>query len=543
MTGPTSDPTPGPASSDPKPAQDSTAVPPGASPPAAGGSAPQIAGSQAARENGLVFLTRLSATIRVSRSYGAENQVLIRQLEGLKDLVAPLLEESGEAVMVALEDDLYLNGVRVPVRNRNVRFHRHVLQEFVRRRIAGIRMSRGVTARELGVFFSMFNQPDVYSGTELLSACLAHGADHALPVIHASTDVPDDNFEYDAAWIPGDSMLSGSGEEPAADPGGGTGGTASAAYTAPRGAAKKGFSTAVEGARSLLTTTSLQNGMELKHAKRVVQPLVDQAFSNEPVVVGLTSLTRRDEYTYAHAVNVCLVAVTMGHYLEFDRRALADLGVASLLHDVGKAKVGPLIKHSLESFTPEEKELAERHPVEGAKLLARTTQLNQTTLRCIRVALEHHLGPSGDGYPAIGIPWRTSMLSRIISVADCYVSLQTHRSARGALVTPYEALGMMLGPLKSRFHAAMLWALVQTVGFYPPGQLVELDDGTIAAVLAPNPEDLARPHLRVLISLSGERVPPEQAIEHRPLPADRTIRRALRGEEYPQDPGSEDAAA
>src|SRR5207247_6343596 len=129
--------------------------------------------------------------------------------------------------------------------------------------------------------------------------------------------------------------------------------------------------------------------MELRHAKRVVQPLVDGAFSSEPVVVGLSTLTHHDQYTYAHAVNVTLVAVTMGHFLELDRRALADLGVAALLHDVGKSVVGAHIFHPLEGFTDEERAAAESHPLEGAKLLARSTALNPTTLRCMRVALEH----------------------------------------------------------------------------------------------------------------------------------------------------------
>ena len=339
----------------------------------------QLVGSQLVKEKGLALLMRLSATMRICRAYRSESQVVVSQLEALRDEMKPFLDDSGEAVLVALDEDIYLNGVRVPVRGRNVRFHRHVVEEFSQRRIAGMRLLPGLNVKELATFFGLFTKPDVYNGPEFLSACLANGADHVLPVIHASTDLPGDDFDFDAGWAP-DFMEP---QEPSQGAFGadvsGEAGPASAAYAAPRGVATKGFSSAVEGARSLLTTTTLQNGMELKHAKRVVQPLVDRAFAGEPVVVGLTSLTRRDEYTYAHAVNVCLVAVTMGHFLELDRRALADLGVAALLHDVGKARVGPDIHHPQDLFTPEEEVLAKRHTVEGAKLLARTTQLNQTT--------------------------------------------------------------------------------------------------------------------------------------------------------------------
>jgi HD-GYP domain-containing protein (c-di-GMP phosphodiesterase class II) len=514
------------------------------------GAAGQPTGEQRMQADGLQVLVRLSALIRVTRSYQPDNQVVVRQIESFLELIGPMLHERGELVLVALESDLYINGVRIPVRAANIRFHQHVAEEFSRREIAGLRLTEGITTAELQTFFGLFTKPDEYSGHALLTACLGLGTDHIVPAIHASTEAPDDNFEYDLD-APGDEQ-----EAPAAPGrvggrgrgGGGRGiggdgdgtGDASPGHSAPRGAARKNYSLAVQGARSLLTTTALQGGLELRHAKRVVQPLVDGAFSAEPVVVGLSTLTHHDEYTYAHAVNVCLVSVTMGHFLEMDRRGLADLGVAALLHDIGKAAVGRMIQNPLESFTEQDRMWAERHPVEGVKLLARSTTLNATTARCMRVALEHHLAADGSGYPTLGPEWRTSLLSRIVTVADCYVSLQTNRSALGTHVTPYQALGMMLGPLKSRFHPALLWALVQTVGFYPPGQLVELDDGAIAAVLAPNPKDLERPHVRVLPAPGAE---PGRPLEYRPLPPERAIKRALRGDEYPPDPGLEHAAA
>src|SRR5213075_1999096 len=170
--------------------------------------------------------------------------------------------------------------------------------------------------------------------------------------------------------------------------------------------------------------------------ERVVQPLVDNAFAAEPLVVGLAGLGHHDDYTYSHAVNVCIISVALGQVLGLDRRALADLGVAALLHDVGKAAVAEFITNPLESFTPEERIACERHPIEGVKMLARATMLNETTVRCMRVALEHHAGSGG--YPLIGRDWTPSLLSRVVAVADCYVNLLTHRSARGKNVTPYK---------------------------------------------------------------------------------------------------------
>ena len=85
-----------------------------------------------------------------------------------------------------------------------------------------------------------------------------------------------------------------------------------------------------------------------------------------------------------------------------------------------------------------------------------------------------------------------------------------------------------------RFEPALLTALVQSVGFYPAGQLVELDDGYIATALAPNAEDPSRPHVRVLLSAIGVRLPPDKQVEYRPLPPDRRVMRALKIGDYPE---------
>jgi hypothetical protein len=95
---------------------------------------------------------------------------------------------------------------------------------------------------------------------------------------------------------------------------------------------------------------------------------------------------------------------------------------------------------------------------------------------------------------------------------------------------------MMLGPLAGRFDPVVLWALVHSLGLYPPGQLVELSDHRTAVVLAPNRQDLARPHVRVIMDECGVPFSPVEAKELRPLPATLSVIRALAADEYPEVP-------
>jgi HD-GYP domain-containing protein (c-di-GMP phosphodiesterase class II) len=475
------------------------------------------------RSHGIELVTLISAVIRIGRAYSVTNQVFRTQLGNIATALRPVLDQSGEAVFVVLNSDLYLNGARIPVNASSFRFHQTVVDAFRSRGISGIRVERAAAVEDLAKFFNLFLQPTCPHGVEMLKACADLNLQRILPAVHASTN-PTAASDGDEPWTNGGPA----GAEPARRapaPGG---------SEDPRGqrSARKNYSHAVQGARSLLTTTALSGGLEMRHAKRVIQPLVDGAFSSEPVVVGLAGLHEHDEYTYSHAVNVCAIAVTMGHFLGMDRRALADLGVAALLHDVGKDAVSAAILHPLEAFTDEERAAAERHPIEGAKLIARTTALNHTTLRCLRVALEHHHG----AYPRFAERWNVSLLSQTVALADCYVNLHVRRGDLIEDITPYEALGMVLGPMSSRFEPALLWALVQSVGFYPPGQMIELSDGALALVLAPNSVDVARPHVRIVHDKDGTLLEGEP-VELLPIPETMSVKRALRGEDHPREGG------
>jgi putative nucleotidyltransferase with HDIG domain len=501
--------------------------------------APEGADGQGAderlRENGVLLVTRIAACIRVGRSYSVGNQVFVRQVESLLEVAQPVIAECGEVVLVALDRDLFLNGSRIPVNHASIKFHESVIDLFAKLAIAGLRLEPGLSAGSITSWFQLVLEPESPQGRDLLSACYVESMQGIAPVVSAATD---------PGQVAGGHAVTSGASFGASSEGAAATGGAGGAGSALEVVAQRRFAQSLNGARALLMPTSLQEHLQLRHAKRVVQPLVEGASLNQPVVVGLSTLSHRDANTYTHAVNVCAIAVTMGHVLELGRRALADLGVAALLHDVGKQEVAGHIEHDLEAFTPEERTWAEKHTVEGAKLLARSTTLSPTSLFCMRVALEHH-AVGAEGYPRFPTGWVPSLLSRIVGAADCFVSLLSRHSRVARMVTPTQALGMMLGPLSNLFEPALLWALARSVGFYPAGQIVELDDGSVARVLAPNAHDPARPHVHIIVAADGTGIMDKSGHELRPIPPHRSVRRALTLQEYPagHDISKDSAAA
>jgi HD-GYP domain-containing protein (c-di-GMP phosphodiesterase class II) len=485
--------------------------------------------SSPSRDPRLELVTRFVAVLRTGRAYSVTNEVFRRQVETFRDALRPLLAADGEIALAAFDDGLYINGARLSPRVADFRHYRALLAELERRGLRGLRVLGDAPAAEWQQFFELFLQPERYAGAALVGECRARGLEHVEPALCAAT-------EGTAAGEAGSGAGSGAGgADPAAE--GGEAGTAAARGTAGGGsvadpaqaglpgAAPKRHSQALAGLRSLLTTTSLQNAFELRHVRRVVQPIVDEALDGRPVVIGLAGLSHRDDFTYARNVNACLVAVTVGQRLGLDRQALADLAVGALLHDVGRAGTGD----------------PARVGSEGARRIAAATAFGPSTLRCLGMALFGHGFTSGPRTAAAG-----GLLARIVAIADAYARLVTHRSPLGRAVTPHQALGMILGPLAPRFDAGLRAALVEALGFFPPGQIVELDDGRIAAVMAPMQDDPAHPIVQLVAGPGGTPLPEGDYWRGGPLPPERAILRALKSDEYPDfeaSPGPEAKAA
>jgi putative nucleotidyltransferase with HDIG domain len=258
---------------------------------------------------------------------------------------------------------------------------------------------------------------------------------------------------------------------------------------------------------------------------------------NEYSIVGLTAVKDHDEYTYAHCVNVSVLSISMGQALGLPRQALADLGVAALLHDIGKLTVPSEVLQKPAALSPEEWALMHRHPIEGLKMMTRMPGFSPLVLDSMRVCLEHHMNYDRTGYPEISIPWGQATLSRIVAVADCFDAITAHRAYHKRPRSSFEGLSYMLGPSRVQFDPVALWALVRTVGLYPAGSVLLTESNHVVLSISPNPGDLRRPHCRLLIQPDGAVLPEDQIEMWDPMPETQTVLRVLRPEDYENTPG------
>jgi len=166
----------------------------------------------------------------------------------------------------------------------------------------------------------------------------------------------------------------------------------------------------------------------IDEAKHIVSQFIENFTRSMNPLSLLASLKSEDEYTYVHATNVALLTMSLAEYLGFSGNPLENIGVAALLHDVGKMVIPDEILNKPEALDTDERTVMETHPLRGLQYLIRQTDVPSLALIA---AMEHHLKFDGSGYPRIREDWRPNIVSQMVSVADVFDALRSKRPYRG----------------------------------------------------------------------------------------------------------------
>lgn len=178
----------------------------------------------------------------------------------------------------------------------------------------------------------------------------------------------------------------------------------------------------------------------MAEVETVVRALASAMHQSEQMLVPLLVLKQFDQYTTTHACNVSVLAMGLSERLGFSPAETRAVGVAALLHDIGKVAIPHELLVKPGRFTDEERKIVQRHPADGARLiLERERGLGLAAV----VAYEHHIFLNGEGYPAIRFPRACHYASRIVHVCDIYDALCTDRPYRQAW-EPDQALTYLL---------------------------------------------------------------------------------------------------
>jgi HD superfamily phosphohydrolase YqeK len=195
-------------------------------------------------------------------------------------------------------------------------------------------------------------------------------------------------------------------------------------------------------------------------ARALAAQLADNVIDDRAELLGLLSLQRHDEYTFQHSLNISILALALGMAVGLDRNRLEELGLAALLHDVGKAWVPLDVLRKPGPLDERERALIQHHPRAGAAYLGE--QLDMPPAAAL-VAFQHHLRVDQRGYPRLRWPQPANAYSLIVGIADAYEALTSERPYRRTL-PPEQAIDVMLATTPGQFEPRLLRVFAEMLG-------------------------------------------------------------------------------
>lgn len=153
----------------------------------------------------------------------------------------------------------------------------------------------------------------------------------------------------------------------------------------------------------------------------------------EIIVDGSMRLARAcerwDPTTGAHLQRVRVVSEALAREFGFDGVVARRVGLASIVHDVGKIVIPTEILTKPGPLTEQEWEIVKRHPLTGLEIVADAPEVPMTR----EVVRHHHENFDGSGYPDGLAGERIPVAARIVRVADAFdamVSIRPYKQAR-----------------------------------------------------------------------------------------------------------------
>ena len=399
---------------------------------------------------------RFAAALRGAQLYAPEHPLVKRNVGALAETINVALAANPSVTIGIVEDDLVVGDVPVP---RAADTMGELMRRLQQAGIERIVIENGVDAEEI---------------TELVQ-CIAHadrGSEPATPRLK----------HIRVGKLQVEQRVEGTGDMA----------TFQRLYEDATGIAER-----------LWDSATTEGKPDADAARGIVDSLAQAVAQNRTALLALTALKNYDNYTFTHMVNVSILTMGQARGLGMEGTALRHVGLAALMHDIGKVRTPPEILNKPDKLTDREFEILKRHTVDGAEILRTTPEV--PTLAPI-VAFEHHLRADGTGYPRGVSRSQLNVATMLCGISDVYDAMRSQRVYQQAFPTD-RILNVLQNNDGRQFDQHLVRRFVQLVGIYPAGNLVRLDTGEIAVVVKAYAPDPYRPRVKVVLSADRQPLP------------------------------------
>jgi putative nucleotidyltransferase with HDIG domain len=411
-------------------------------------------------------LKRFAGAFRAVQLYSPSHPLVVRAFEGLADALDRWHAYEFSVVIGLVGDEIIVGDIPLAKTSGLLADMQKRLRQAGVERIA---IERGVSREEMSAFIVGAAQPDPSGRFEAAVSTSA-----AFPHIRVGKIRIQRKVESS----------------------GGGGATDTAAV-------RRAYGDAVARTEEFWERARLEDAPDPGVAQAIVDGLARAVAQNRTAVLALTALRHYDNYTFTHMVNVSILTMAQARSLGIEGAALRNMGLAGLMHDIGKIRTPLEILTKPEKLTDQEFAIMKRHPVEGAEILRGRHEF--PPLAAV-VAFEHHLRIDGSGYPEGVQRSSLNLATMLCSIADVYDAMRSQRKYQEAFATE-RILAVLQKNDGKQFDQHLVRRFAQLMGIYPTGNLVRLTTGDVAVVVRPHAPVPDRPCVRVVFGPDGRPLP------------------------------------
>ncbi len=245
----------------------------------------------------------------------------------------------------------------------------------------------------------------------------------------------------------------------------------------------------------------------LKEIGDAAQKVITNILSDDAVVEKVYDVKERSADIYEHSLTICTIATLIAFKLELSEKEIYDIGVSSLLHDLG---LRYLVLHyedqDINLLPTKDQEEYRKHPIYGYTAVKKESWISEEAKNLV---LSHKEHIDGSGYPM-----GTDVVSRsaqIIGVCDEFDEMIC--GIGKARVRVHEAISTIRNYSGIWFEDDIVKAFLQLIAVYPAGSKVMTNQKELAVVMRQNPHFPERPVLRVISDRFGQPIKEEKIID------------------------------
>ncbi len=445
------------------------------------------------------FVRRLGAALRSAQLYAPAHPLVQRAFDGLNESITQLLADQPTIAVGIIGQEIIVGDLPLP---RAAESMGEMIRRLKSLGIERIAFDRGVTPEELQTLALTIAHPERQPG-------------HSAPGVEAADPLA--IFNSLVHIRVGRIQTEERKESSAAD----------------IATIRRLYSDATNVAGSVWETAKNEGTPDPRAARALVDGLAQAVSANRTALIALTALKNYDNYTFTHMVNVSILTMSQARALGMQGAPLRELGLAALMHDIGKVRTPTEILNKPDKLTDAEFVVMRMHVVDGAEILRRTSEMPPIAPI---IAFEHHLRLDGTGYPFGASRAGLNLGTMLCSIADVYDAMRSQRAYQQAFPSD-RILEVLKRSDGQQFDQHLVRRFTQLLGIYPPGNLVRLDNGALAVVMAVHAPEPFKPRVKIIATPAGERLDNPVTVNLWEADAESTGAKAVKA---PLDPAEHD---